>query len=237
MKEIVEFVNKRVEEQHQNPFMQWLDNESIPPKVRLSKWLLGAGFFVLGFKDLNTMILGYPQSEAATDPIKKAINAHTEEDSTHWGWYLNDIQQLGLDKQMKFTDSVRFLWGEPLKKQRLATYRICQLAEKSKDPILRYCLIKSVEGFGEFIFGKMAKISAEFAKESGIELEYLGETHSIKESGGLASQPDETEDMILDMELDKKTRELGLDIAKETCDLIEGRWIEFYEYVTQHLDG
>ena len=237
MKEIINFINKRSEEQNQNPFIQWLDDESIPPRVRLSKWLLGAGFFVLGFKDLNSMILGYPETEAATDPIKKAINAHTEEDSTHWGWYLNDIQQLGLDKEMKFTDCLKFLWGDPIKQQRLATYRICQLAEQSKDPILRYCLINAVEAFGEFIFGRMAKISSEFTKESGIELEYLGETHSSKECGRLESQADQTEEIILDLKLDKQTRELGLDIATEACDLIEGRWIEFYEYVIQNADG
>lgn len=235
MKEVIKFINKRSEDQRKNPFMEWLDDESISPKVRLSKWLLGGAFFIFGFRDLNSTILGYPESEAATDEIKKAINAHTEEDSRHWGWYLNDIKRLGVDREMRFTDTLKFLWGEAAEKQRFATYRICQLAAKSEDPILRYCLIKSIESFGHIIFGKMAKISSEFERESGIRLQYLGETHFARESGGLENQRDRTEQMILDTELDENTRKLALEIARETCDLIEGRWVEFYESVTKDL--
>ena len=234
MKAIIKFIDKRAEDQNQNPFIQWLDDESIPAKVRLSKWLLYGAFFIFGFKDLNSMILGYPESEAATDKIKKAINAHTKEDSTHWGWYLNDIKKLGLDKEMNFTETIQFLWADRTEVQRLATYRICQLAAQSQDPILRYCLIKSIESFGHVIFGSLTKVSEQYEKETNIELQYLGQTHFDTETGDLIHQEDNTEEMIMDMELDEATRKLGLEIARETCDLIERRWREFYECVTRH---
>ena len=235
MKEVVRLIDKRAKDQDQNPFIRWLGDERIPPKDRLTKWLLGGGFFISGFRDLNRMILGYPESEAANDKFKKAINSHTEEDSRHWGWYLNDIKKLGLDKQMPFTESLRFLWGKPLETQRWATYRICQLAAKSEDPIVRYCLIKSIEAFGHVIFGKLCAVSKEYENESEIRLEYLGEKHFAQEPGELTNQPDEneTERMMMDTELDPETRKLGLEIAGETCDLIERRWIEFYEFVTR----
>lgn len=238
MKEIIRHINSRVDDQKENPFIQWLEDDSIPPKKRLTKWLLGGGFFISGFRDLNSMILGYDEDEAKDDKLKQAINAHTAEDSTHWGWYLNDIKRLGLDEGMTFTESLEFLWGKPIRTQRWATYRICQLAAKSENPILRYCLIESIEAFGHVIFGRLCAVAQQYEKATGVRLEYLGEKHFQKEPGELMNQPDknETERMMRNIELDPETRKLGLEIARETCDLIENRWKEFYALVTRDDD-
>ena len=235
MKEVIQFIDKRLEEQNENPFIQWLQDDSVPPRDRLTKWLLGGGFFISGFRDLNSMILGYPDEEAEQDEFKRAINAHTLEDSRHWGWYLNDIKRLGLDDPLKFTDALKLLWGRKLERQRYATYRICQLAAMSEDPILRYCLIKSIEAFGHVIFGRLCDVAKKYEEETGVRLEYLGETHYRKEPGKLTNQPNESksENLMMNVRLDPEKRKLGLQIADETCGLIERRWIEFYDLVTR----
>lgn len=232
MKQVVRYIERRAQDGRRHPFIQWLEDESVPSRERLSKWLKDAAVFVFGFADLHSMILPYPESEAAGDEVKKAINSHAEEDANHWGWYLGDIQKLGLDQELKFSDTLQLLWGERTKMQRLATYRLCQLAGSAEDPMLRCCLIKAIEAFGEIIFETVARVSHQFEKETGIRLEYLGDIHAEREAGGLQHDEDEVEGRIFAIELDEARQSLGLEIAKETCDVIEKRWHEFHRSVT-----
>lgn len=230
MKEVVQFIQGRADEQERNPFIQWLDDDTVPARDRLSKWLKNGSFFIMCFKDFNSLVLRYPDEEAERDERKKAINAHADQDATHWAWYLNDIRTLGLDDELRFTDTLKFIWGDHIETQRRAIYRFCHLAAKAEDPVLRYCLIKSIESFGQIIFGRVTKVSEIFLKETDIRLRYLGQHHLDAEKGGLHDQ-DKIEDMLMKLKLDGDTRRQGLSIAAEACDIIEARWVEFYESV------
>ena len=92
MKEIIRLIDKRAEEQNENPFIQWLKDDSIPPKTRLTKWLLGGGFFISGFRDLNSMILGYPDEEAEHVEFKRAT-AHNLPNMTCPNASIDSIRQ------------------------------------------------------------------------------------------------------------------------------------------------
>lgn len=232
MRQVVRYIEGRGQDGRRNPFIRWLEDESVPVRDRLSLWLQGAGIFVFGFRDLHDMILPYSESEAAVDDVKKAINAHAKEDSDHWGWYLNDLKALRLDHEMKFTDALDLLWGEKTYMQRLATYRLCQLVARAQDPVLRYCLIKAIETFGEIIFSTLARVSHRFEEETGIRLEYLGDIHAATESGGLQDDKCHVEARVFSIELDEPKRAVALEIARETCDVLEKRWFEFHEWVT-----
>lgn len=232
MKQVNDYIEQRGRDGREHPFILWLEDEKVPIRERLSKWLQGAGIFVFGFSDLNLMVLPYPQLEPGSDVFKEAINEHAKEDANHWGWYLGDLKKLGLDKKMKFSDVLRMLWDKNTYMQRFAIYRICQLVERANgDPVLRYCVIKSFEAFGEIIFGTAARVSKRFEKETDIRLDYLGEVHAQKESGGLQHDENEQELRILSTKLDATKRRIGMEIATETCDLMEERWNEFYGWV------
>ena len=229
MKEVLRFVEMRVADGRQHPFIMWLDNDKIPAKDRLTRWLQTAAIFVFGFKDIHSMVLPYPQSEANTDEIKHAINAHAEEDSNHWAWYLSDLKKLDLDQTQTFTESLRYLWSEQTSMQRFATYRLCQLIDRAQDPVIRYCIVKAIEAFGEIIFQTTTRVSKELLNETGIKLDYLGEIHSERESGGLQKDVSQVEKKISAIELDFTKRKQCVELADETCTIIENRWHEFYK--------
>lgn len=231
MRDVIRFIEARAAEQRRNPFIGWLEDESIPARERLTRWLPTAAIFVFGFRDLHDMALVYPREEAEADEVKAAINAHVEEDANHWGWYLHDLRELGLDAEMRFTEVLRLLWSDDTRAQRFATYRLCQLADRAQDPLLRYGLIKAIEAFGQIIFETASQVARQLEADGGVKLQYLGEVHSQRESGGLQRVDAECQARIEASLLDPERRERALAIAAEVCDLIEARWIEFHKRV------
>ena len=230
MHAVSEYIAARTAELETNPFIVWLSDESIPAEERLSAWLPCAAFFVFGFMDLNAVVLRYSEEEAAGDPLKKAINDHVAEDSNHWAWYLSDLRKLGLDRTMKFSEALRFLWGKETASQRIATYQFCVLASRAEDPRVRYCLLAALESYAHLLFGRVVRVAEIFERESATKLAYLGPVHFEREPGHLANQHDETEEELLHQALDAPTRALGMEIAGKVCDLIDRRWREFHRF-------
>lgn len=235
MKQVIDYAEAQANSQADSPFIQWLESDKLSAKSRLAAWMPCCALFAFGFKDLNSMVLKYPETEAVVDPLKKAINDHTEEDSRHWGWFLNDLKTLGLEGEQKFTDTLKLLWGNETQQQRFATYEICRLAEQAQDPILRYCLIETIEIFGNFLFGKMQKVSRQFTQETGTELKYLGPTHFQAELGHLANQSNSAESELWEITLGDPIREKALAISEQVSNLIFARWQEFFEFSQNHL--
>lgn len=230
MEDVIAYIDRRTLELQRHPFLGWLSDESISAQERLSAWLPGAAFFVFGFMDLNGAVLKYPEAEAAADPLKKAINDHVAEDSNHWGWYLSDLRKLGLDRTMKFSEVLRFLWSEENRQQRLATYQFCVLAARAKDPVIRYALLAALEAYAHLLFGTLVGVSAAYEDQTGTKLAYLGPIHFEREPGHLANQHDDTEDVLRQCTLDEERRAIAMEVAGEVCDLIDARWHEFHRH-------
>ena len=72
-------------------------------------------------KDLNSCVF---REETTNNPIQKLINFHTREDGRHWKWFLSDLEKLELDPLLRFTDTLRFIWGEETEKARLLAYTL-----------------------------------------------------------------------------------------------------------------
>jgi hypothetical protein len=230
MQHLLEYIGKRTEGLRSHPFITWLGDTSVPPRERLSAWLPCAAFFVFGFKDLNAAALRYPEDEARLDPQKAAINQHGEEDSTHWPWYLSDLRTLGLDRTMKLSDALRFLWSDETSAQRQAIYRMHAVVFEAQDPLLRYAAIAALESYAHLLFAAVTRVSKELELETGIRLKYLGAMHLDREPGHMANQEDETEDLLLQQALDEPTRQKAIRIAGTVGDVIDERWLEFHKF-------
>lgn len=237
MENVIEYIGKRTAALESNPFIMWLSDESIPARDRLSGWLPCAAFFVFGFMDLNAEVLKYPDEEAAADPRKKAINDHLAEDSNHWPWYLSDLRKLELDRTMKFSEALRFLWGNETKAQRLATYELCKLAGRVDDPVVRYSLLAALEAYAHLLFATLLRVSETFERETAIKLTYLGPVHFEREPGHLTNQHDDTEHVLRARELTETTRALAMDVAGKVGDLIDSRWREFHRFAESALQA
>ncbi|HEY3741410.1 MAG TPA: hypothetical protein VGL53_16275 [Bryobacteraceae bacterium] len=237
MQHLLEYIGTRTEGLSSNPFITWLSDTSIPPRERLSAWLPCAAFFVFGFKDLNADGLRYQEDEALVDPLKAAINQHGEEDSMHWPWYLSDLRTLDLDRTMKLSEALKFLWSDETIAQRQAVYRLHALMYQAQEPLLRYSAIAALESYAHLLFAAVTKVSAQLEQESGIRLKYLGPVHLDKEPGHMANQEDETEDLLLKQTLDEATRAKAIEIAGLVCDVIDQRWIEFHKFAMRAEEG
>ena len=235
MQQVIQYIDERASAMGSHPLLEWLADESIPPGDRLSSWLPCAAFFVFSFMDLNAEVLGYPEAEAAVDPLKQAINHHLAEDAMHWPWYLSDLQKLGMDETMKFSEALRLLWGKETVAQRRAMYRMCLLAGQAEDPILRYSLIAALESVAHLLFAELVKVSDVYTTETGIQLVYLGPIHFEREPGHMANQQDDTEELLFTKDLDEATRRKAIEIAAEVCDAIDARWHEMLRYAQAHV--
>jgi hypothetical protein len=256
MHEVLRAIDERVSTQRAGPFISWLADPSVPTADRLTRWLPAAAPWVFGFMDLNGVLLRYPAGEAARDRYKQAINDHVEEDAQHWAFYLDDLHALGLDGTVAFPELLRFLWGSETQAQRLAVYRLSALASSTVDPVLRYCLIATIESFAHLLFSTLQEVS----RSHDGDLTYVGAVHADREPGHLANQPDggasdrvsrpsedpadaadaagaagaggaadaTVEDQLRNEVLDPERRQQALAIVAEVADLIEERWHELH---------
>lgn len=223
MKTVLEYIKKRSDDHLNHPFIKWLDDESIPLKQRLSLWYPYSSFFIMSFNDLSGMIFPYSEKDIASDERKKLITEHCQDDATHKALFLKDLVSLGLDKEMKFSEFLNFMWGESERDSRLFVYRICQLMNEVDNPLMRYCLLACIEFHVQVLFGKLLELSKRYYEESGVRLDFLGERHMDDEVAcvyDLENGDSVNVSLFVNEKLDDKSRETGLNIAKFMCDQI-----------------
>jgi hypothetical protein len=182
---------------------QHLKNDSLSLNERL-KFLPFISHFVMSFSDINHLILPFkfPKNE-----LEKAVNRHALEDSEHWPWYLNDLENLSLNPSATFTDHLHFIWSDKLLNSRMLTYRLVQLL--SDQPAeMRLIIIEVMEATGNAMFDTLASIT----QGSDKELEYCGKVHLSHETGHSIGSDDE---LIDTLKLSDKEREKAITLIDE----------------------
>lgn len=230
MKDVLKYIEVQTAKLKENPFVRWLSDESIPPKERLSKWLPCFAYFVFAFKDLNE-VMKYPDDEAKVESLKKGINDHCDEDSTHWPWFITDFKELKLDQNMNFSKALQFLWGNETKAQRISVYKLCKLSTRAENPLLRYSLIEALEAGAHLFFSTIFNVSQNFKEETGVELLFLGATHFEREPGHLVNQPDAIEKMFDEKVLEEDMKSQAIEIARSVFDITDTLWRGLYQFV------
>lgn len=221
MRDIEAAINEQVETMLANNILfKLLNDESISATERISRVAPCFAYFVLGFYDLQLLVLKYPAAEAKHDRIKRAINAHCTEDSNHWPWFLTDLKTLGLDKEMSFTSAIKYLWGKQTQNQRSSCYQFAVLADRASDPILRFVNLLSVEMVGRAAFEKFLDLADRSEIENGKELLYFGRTHFARETGGLHGE-EEVENELLEMELCPEMKAKAREIAMKAVEILD----------------
>ena len=227
MNRVLTHIEERAARLRDHPFLAWLTDPSLPPRERLSEWLPCAAFWVFSFMDLNAELLVYPELEAGDDPLKQAINTHLEEDAMHWPWFLHDLETLGVNRSMPFSEALRFLWGKDTRAQRLGMYRLCAAAAQASEPAVRYALISALEAGAHLLFAALVRVSTPYEQATGDTLQYLGPEHSEREPGHLTHQADATEDAFSRIVLTAEEHRRAVSIADAVFDVIDTRWREF----------
>ena len=108
MKSILELIQKKNQEYAQLPFFKYMEDETINPRQKLAFAPVIAPL-AMEFSELCKRVL---RDEPTTNYIQEMVNVHTHEEHFHWQWLLEDLESMGMDHPMRFSDAVRFLWSE-----------------------------------------------------------------------------------------------------------------------------
>jgi hypothetical protein len=169
-------LDRRTKEFESAPLFEFLRDKSIDPGKRLA-FAPSVAHFVMTFADLYAFVL---KDEPPRDKYQELVNAHTREDENHWRWFLDDLEKLGKDPRVTFTDALRFVWSERTIKTRMLSYQMCRLG-LGADSIQRLVLVHCIEAAGKVTVRYVASAGVEYGALTGKKLVYLGQHHSDTE--------------------------------------------------------
>lgn len=177
MKAVIERLEQKTLEFARLPLFEFLRDGRVDPRKRLS-FAPSVAHFVMSFADLYSFVL---QAHPATDEYQKLVNAHAQEDAEHWRWFLDDLEKLGFDETVRFTDALRFVWSKPTENTRALTYKMCQLG-CGKSSLEKLVLVHVIEAAGKVTVDGVSAVGTEYWKQTGKKLVYLGPHHLATES-------------------------------------------------------
>lgn len=173
-----EFIEPEKEELRKAPVFEFFADQSLDTRLRFSFAPIVTPW-AFGFGDINKFIL---RDESANDPIQKIINTHTEEDDSHWKWFLHDLRELGMDDPNDFGSLVKFLWSDHCAQPRKTVYGLIGLIAPAS-PKMRMVIVEAIEAAGNVGFTALSQLSREFHRDTGRTLLFFGDLHLGHESG------------------------------------------------------
>ncbi|MBK1990396.1 hypothetical protein A0J48_023210 [Sphaerospermopsis aphanizomenoides BCCUSP55] len=211
MKEVLELIEKKTQTFAQLPFFHFLRDTSIDPRKRLG-WASAMAPFAMNFGELNRL---YLRKEPTDSKLQELINNHTREDDHHWKWFLQDLEKLGINNSLTFSEALKFLWSEELQKTRKLSQDLFTLCTIHDDPILKIVIIEVIEATGHTAQAVFAPVAKELQSITQKEYRYFGEHHFQVESGHLAGV-DDIEELLGNLEITEEQKVKALEIVEQT---------------------
>jgi hypothetical protein len=174
MKDVLALVEEKKQEFARLPFFEFIQEKSIDPRQRLV-FAPCIAPLVMGFGELNKDVL---REEPTTNSLQKIINKHTYEDDFHWQWFLQDLQNLGLDQSLNISDALRFIWGDKTKVARQLVYELYRYSFQA-EPIQKLVVILVVEATGNVMFSASTPATQELKAMSSKDYQYFGKHHLV----------------------------------------------------------
>lgn len=228
MKAILALIEQKKQEFAQLPLFEFMQDQSIDPRQRLI-WAPCAAPFIMSFGELNKYVF---REEPTEDPIQKMINRHTYEDARHWLWFLEDLQRLGLNKQMQFSDALQFLWSEETRAARWLTYQLSRLTWQAT-PMQKLVVVEVTEATGNVMFSVAAKVAQEITTITQKDYIYFGDFHLDVETGHTTGSP-EIESMLAQLELTEENRQEAVALVEEVFGVFEQMMHQLLVYSQTH---
>ncbi|AVH72128.1 hypothetical protein [Nostoc sp. 'Lobaria pulmonaria (5183) cyanobiont'] len=222
MQQVLTLIEQKKQEYAQLALFSFMQNKSINPIQRLA-WAPCAAHFIMNFGELNKYFL---RVEPTNDPIQALINKHTYEDDHHWLWFLEDLKNLELDKSLKFSDALKFLWSEETKNARYLNYQLYRYTSQAT-PIQKIIVIEVTEATGNIMFSTAAEIGKEIKAITQKPCRYFADFHLNVETGHMTSQSG-IEQFLQDIQLSEATRQ-------EAYELVENLFTIFTQFTNELL--
>lgn len=225
MKEVLALIEEKQQEFAQIPFIKFLQDQSIDPRERLAFAPCFAPF-VMGFGELNKY---YWREEPTNDPIQTIINQHTYEDDGHWVWFLEDLQKLGFDLSVNFSDALEFLWSETTKVSRQTIYEIYRFTYQAP-PIYKLIVIEAIESTAEIFLGSLSNIAKELKYITKEEYRYFGSHHFAIDSNH-SMNLSQTEERIANLSLTDETKQRAYELVEQVFDVFQNFCNHLLQYI------
>jgi hypothetical protein len=216
MKKVYEHIGRRSETFAGEPLFSYLRDESIDPAQRL-RFIPFMSHFVMAFADLYNVVL---PEEAGSDRNLDLVNAHLREDSEHWKWFLADLANANLDPELRFTDSLRFVWSDQTVATRLLSYRICQLSGGLESSTQKLVMINCIEATGKIALQALAVAGTALERKVGRKLVYFG-GHHVETETHHTLEGDDVRESIEEVVLTDDDRRAAIALVDKTFVLFE----------------
>ena len=212
MQAILQLIEQKNQEYAQHPFFQYLADPEIDPYQKLSFAPVIAPL-ALEFGELCNRVF---KQEPTTDPLQAMVNQHAEEEHFHWQWLIEDLEKLGIDYSMRFSDALKFIWSKHTRVARSMYYRFERYTE-GDDPILKLVAIE------------VAEVTANVQATTGQELRYFGMCHNQVENTHTLHMPDSME-ILRNLEVSEETFQRSLEVVERGFEFFNELMQEFLIY-------
>jgi hypothetical protein len=227
MQAILQLVEDRKQQFAALPIFQYLQDQQIAPKQRLC-WLPCLAPLSLGFGDLWRDIL-YRQDNQG-NPLQVLINQHTKEDANHWKWYIGDIQKLGFLEDLRFSQTLDFLWNAKTPQTRLVCLKIAGLTYKA-EPAVVLAAIEALEATANVVFSLTAQVIQELPIDERAGLRYFSSVHLLEDSSHSIFDTDQQ--LVENIVLSEAQRQQAIAVVEEIFESFEAAFQEIMDYVEQ----
>ncbi|NJL80437.1 MAG: hypothetical protein HC917_19400, partial [Richelia sp. SM2_1_7] len=213
-------------------FFEYLGDESIDPRQRLV-WVPYISPLVMTFGELNKYILRKElinlDIELPNNKVQSLINQHTYEDDHHWIWFLEDLEKMGFNPFVRFTDVLKFLWSKETQAARYVAYELV-ISAFNKDPMLKLAALESVEATGNVGFSIFAKVGQELQEITHQKYRYFSKSHLDVEMGHIYGEKNNVEQFLY-----LQTILLTPDQRTQAFELVEKIFDSFTELLNQMM--
>ncbi len=228
MQELLNFIAAKKQEFAKLPLFYFMQDQSINPRQRLS-FAPCMLHFIMSFSDINKYVL---RTHEEADYLQKIVNQYTYEDDNHWPWFITDIEELGFNPILNFTQAVKLIWGEETKLTRQITYQVAGYALEA-EPAIKIVIIQALEATADVFFSISTKITSELQKNTKTEYLFFGDLHLHEETehtmDTLSSQK-----FLADIELTEFQRQEALDAVEKIFKIFSEWTYELLAYAQSH---
>ena len=228
MEEVLALIEKKKQEFAKSGLFEFMRDKSIDPRQRLA-FAPCVAPFVMSFGDLNKYVF---REEPTNDPLQIIVNNHTYEDDHHWLWFLEDLETLGINRSVKFSDALNFLWNEETKASRWVTHQIFRYAFGAT-PIAKLAILEVIEATGNVFFSTAAPIAKELRTITHKEFLYFGCFHLAMETGHTTGTPD-VEQLIKNIQLTNESRQEAFEVVGNLFEAFTKLTDELLVYAKTH---
>jgi len=208
MQRVLDRIATRTAGYARGPFFAFLADPAVEPRRKLA-FAPYSAHFVMTFADLSALVF---RQDPPGDPCQAFVNATASEDEGHWRWYLADLEALGVDWTLRYSEAIEILWSDRARRLRALSYHLCRFA-LAGDSLSRLVLLLCMEEAFQVSIGAVLPHARAVAAQTGRALAYFGPGHSDAEAAHPVHDP-EARRAVLEVTLDDAR-------AAELCAMVD----------------